>query len=403
MQNPPEVFDDTARLEVRMRRLEEQLRQAQKMEAVGQLAGGIAHDFNNLLTVITGCAQVLLEEMRPEDLLRVEAEEIMKAGERAATLTNRLLAFSRRQVAEPEIIDLNRLVADMDKMLRRVIGADIELVTSFGKGLGKIKADPGQVEHIIMNLVVNARDAMPAGGRLTIETANALRDEPAGAGACVTLTVTDTGVGMDEEIKGHLFEPFFTTKEPGKGTGLGLSTVWTIVQQNGGNIQVRSEPGWGTRFQIYLPRVNEEAEVAVSGARSAGAQAGSETVLLVEDEERVRRLVLGMLRRQGYTVLEAADGRDALHIAKQCLGPIHVLLTDVAMPKMDGHALALRLAGLLPDLRVVYMSGYMDNPAVHETVAKSGAAFLQKPFSQEALGRKIRGVLDTSAKRAGMM
>jgi two-component system, cell cycle sensor histidine kinase and response regulator CckA len=392
-------------LEARVRQLEEQLRQAQKMEAVGLLTGGIAHDFNNLLTVITGCAQVLLDEIPPESTLRVEAEEIMKASERAATLTSRLLTFSRRQGTQPTNVDLNRLVADMDGMLRRVIGEDIELHPCFGQDLGHVRANPGQLEHLIMNLVVNALDAMPHGGRLSIQTTNVGPEEkivpgvgPAGAGPFVMLSVADTGVGMDEETKSHLFQPFFTTKAPGKGTGLGLSTVWAIVQQCGGEIWVWSEPGQGTVFRVYLPRVAGQVEVPEKSQETAVARAATETVLLVEDEERVRRLVLGMLRRQGYTVLEAANGQDALDLARQHPAAIDVLLTDVVMPKMNGHEMAARLAAIRPDIRIVYMSGYMDNPSVHKEVATSGAAFLQKPFTQEALITKIRGALEEASK-----
>ena len=406
MSSPALELSHIELLEAQVSQLEEQLRQAQKMEAVGLLAGGIAHDFNNLLTVITGCAQVLLGEMSLASPLRIEAEEIAKASARAAALTSRLLAFSRRQVTRPAAVELNQLVADMDGMLRRVIGVDIELRTSFGENLGQVKVDPGQIEHLIMNLVVNSRDAMPAGGILTIQTANLGRDEklvpgagPAGPGPFVMLSMTDTGVGMDEETKRHLFEPFFTTKAPGKGTGLGLSTVWAIVQQCGGEIWVWSEPGQGTAFRIYLPRVVGQSGVPEESQNIAQSGAATETVLLVEDEDRVRRLVLGMLRRQGYTVLEAPDGQTALDLARLHSAPVHVLLTDVVMPKMNGHELAAQLTKLRPDIRVVYMSGYVDNPLVHKEITGSGAAFLQKPFTQEALVAKIRSALEGASKR----
>ncbi|MGD0205890.1 MAG: ATP-binding protein, partial [Dehalococcoidia bacterium] len=381
------------------RRLEGQLRQAQKMEAVGRLAGGVAHDFNNLLTIIMGYSQLLLEKFGASDPLRRHVEAINQAGDRAAVLTRQLLAFSRRQVLALQVLDVNGVVANVGKLLRRLIGEDIDLVVE-GKGLGRVKADPGQMEQVVMNLAINARDAMPQGGRLTIETVDVELGEayadnhfPVKPGPYVMLAVSDTGCGMDAETQAHIFEPFFTTKEQGKGTGLGLATVYGIVKQSGGYIWVYSDAGQGTTFKIYLPRVDEPAEV--SGEKVvAVAAGGTETVLLVEDQSEVRSLVREVLEANGYTVLEARNGEDALLVAEQHKGPIHLLLTDVVMPGMGGRELAEHLASSHREMKVLYASGYTDDAIVHHGVLEPGMAFLQKPFTPEALARKVRAVLD---------
>jgi PAS domain S-box-containing protein len=383
-------------------KLEEQLRQSQKMEAVGRLAGGIAHDFNNLLTIIGGYSQLLLERLQPGERAREQVQEIKKAGERAGALTRQLLAFSRRQVLAPQVLDLNAVVANLEKMLPRLIGEDVELVSRAGPELGRVKADPGQIEQIIMNLAVNARDAMPQGGRLSIETANADLDEtfarahvPTKPGRYVMLSVTDTGVGMDAKVKAHLFEPFFTTKEHGKGTGLGLATVYGIVKQSGGYIWTDSEPGEGTTFSVYLPRVNE-AVYAVQPVKSQiRVPDGSETILLVEDEQGVRSMVRGVLKSRGYTVLEASRGDEALQICKRHEGTIHLLLTDVVMPEMGGRELAKRVVNLRRDAKVLLMSGYTDDAVIRQGELKPGVGLLQKPFTPDALASKVREVLDT--------
>ncbi len=384
------------------KQLEAQLLQSQKMEAVGRLAGGIAHDFNNLLTVIKGYSELLVEEVGGDGRLRRAAEEIDKAADRAALLTRQLLAFSRRQVLEPEVLDLNDVVANMDKMLRRLIGEDIDLVSVRRPGLGRVKADPGQIEQVIMNLAVNARDAMPQGGKLTLETANVELDEVYARnhvaitpGSYVMLAVSDTGCGMDAETQARIFEPFFTTKELGKGTGLGLATVYGIVKQSGGYIWVYSEPGQGTTFKVYLPRLEEAVETAQPEREIVRPARGSETVLLVEDEENVRQLVRQTLEKNGYTVLEARAGAEATQLSAQHPGPIHLMLTDVVMPKMSGRELAERLALLRPGIKVLYMSGYTDNAIVHHGVLDPGTAFLQKPFTAADLGQKVREVLDS--------
>jgi two-component system, cell cycle sensor histidine kinase and response regulator CckA len=385
--------------------LERQLRQAQKMEAVGRLAGGVAHDFNNLLTVITGYCELLLNRVDADDPLRHEVDEIKKAGERAASLTRQLLAFSRRQVLQPRVLDLNVVVAEMEKMLRRVIGEDIELSTHAAGDLGRVKADPGQIEQVILNLAVNARDAMPSGGRLTLQTDNVTLDETearrrmgAVPGRYVMLVISDTGKGMDAETQAHLFEPFYTTKEQGKGTGLGLAMVYGIIRQSGGNIWVSSEVDKGTTFKIYLPYVQQPADAMRPAGARTRAPGGTETILVVEDEEVVRVLVRDILRRHGYTVVEAPDGPHARLMSMDHLGPIHLLLTDIVMPRMGGRELASILAPSRPEMRILYMSGYTDDEIVHHGVKDDGAPFLQKPFTPDALAFKVREVLDAAER-----
>ena len=382
------------------RHLEEQFRQSQKMEAVGQLAGGIAHDFNNLLTAILGNTQLLLRELPPGDSKRGDVEEIRKASERAASLTRQLLAYSRRQMLQPVVLDLNVVVAEMDKLLRRLIGEHIALVTVLAPDLGRVKADPNQLEQVIVNLAVNARDAMPEGGKLTIETANVDLDEGFAQahlgsvpGAYAMLAVTDTGSGMDATVRAHLFEPFFTTKEVGKGTGLGLATVYGIVKQSDGYISVYSEPGHGSSFKIYLPRVATPAGAA-AGPQKGGPARGTETVLVVEDEPAVLSLSRRALEAQGYVVLAASDAAAALRVVERHGGMIHLLLTDVVMPGLSGRELADQLAGQRPGIRVLYMSGYPGDAVVQHGTLPTGSAFLQKPFSPDGLARKVRDVLD---------
>ncbi len=379
--------------------LEEQLRQAQKMEAVGSLAGGVAHDFNNLLTGILGFADLLLDQLGDADPLREDVNEIKKAAERAASLARQLLAFSRQQVLAPQLLDLNTVVTDLDKMLRRLIGEHINLVMVRKPALGQVKGDPGQIHQVILNLAVNARDAMPQGGKLTLETGNVDLDEEYARrhvtvrpGSYVRLTVSDTGIGMDEQTRSRIFDPFFTTKEKGKGTGLGLATVYGIVKQSGGHITVHSEPGRGTAFRIYLPRVEEKPEAVDPGQAGPSAPKGSETLLLVEDEETVWLALRKVLRSKGYTVLEARHGGEALSICERYAGPIHLLVTDVVMPQMSGPELAHRLTPLRPEMKVLYMSGYMDEAIVHDGTLDS-EAFLQKPFAPEVLAHKVREVL----------
>ena len=381
------------------RLLEEQFRQSQKMEAVGRLAGGIAHDFNNLLTVISGYCDLLREEVEHQPRLREDVEEIARAAERAAALTRQLLAFSRRQVLEPRIVDLNDVVSRMEGMLRRLIGEDIELVTRLDGGLGSVRTDPNQIEQVIMNLAINSRDAMPEGGRLLLETARVEAETPivhrhvsVPAGSFATLAVTDTGCGMDPHTLEHVFEPFFTTKEQGKGTGLGLPTVYGIVRQSGGAVMVKSELGLGTTVRIYLPRV--EAPTEPEQAPPAGRlPRGTETVLLVEDEDQVRVLAREILSRHGYQVLEARGATEALAIATRPAGTIDLMVTDMIMPGLSGRELAERLATLQPAMRVLYMSGHADRGIVHEGVLDQGTAYLQKPFTPEALIRMARRVL----------
>jgi len=382
-------------------RLEEQLRQSQKMEAIGQLAGGIAHDFNNLLTAILGFCGLLERQVGANAQMRGDVAEIRHAAGRAAELTRKLLAFGRRQMLAPRVLDLNGLVADLDKMLRRVIGEHIELVTQLDPELAPVKADLGQLEQVILNLVVNARDAMPQGGRVTIQTANTDLDlayadthAPVVPGRYVLLAVSDTGTGMHPEAKAHLFEPFFTTKEVGKGTGLGLATVYGIVKQSGGYIWVYSESGSGTSVKIYLPRSDQPVQPVPRPPVLAGLPTGTETVLVVEDAEAIRSLARKVLTAQGYTVLEAGDGVEALQIAERHTGMLHLVLTDVVMPGMSGRELAQRLAPLRPQLKLLYMSGYTGDAVVHRGVLEDGLPFLAKPFTPEDLASKVRDVLD---------
>jgi PAS domain S-box-containing protein len=382
--------------------LQEQLRQSQKMEAIGQLAGGVAHDFNNLLTVIKGYSQLSILDLKENDPLRSNIEEIEKATQRATDLTRQLLAFSRRQILDLKVLDLNVLLKDLEKMLRRIIGEDIELLTLLSKDLGKVKVDPSQIEQVIFNLAVNARDAMPSGGKLAIETANAELDEEyarahvnVAPGRYVRLSVSDTGFGMTPEVKERVFEPFFTTKEKGKGTGLGLSMVYGIVRQSNGHIWLYSEPGRGATFRIYFPRTEEEADTLREREETDFFPRGSETILLVEDENLVRDLATRLLEQQGYRVLKAANGQEALLVAKEHVGEtIHLLLADIVMPQMGGKELADWLKISRPNVKVLYTSGYADNAIVHHGVLDPGTHLLQKPFSLKTLSHKVREILD---------
>ncbi|HJU05704.1 MAG TPA: PAS domain S-box protein [Nitrospiraceae bacterium] len=390
---------------IERRELEERLRQSQKMEAIGRLAGGIAHDFNNLLTVIMGYGQVVLNRLTPGDPIREDIEEIRQAGNRAAGLTGQLLAFSRRQVVQPKLLDLNVVVKNLEKMLIRVIGEDVNLSVALASNVGMISMDPGQIEQVILNLAINARDAMPKGGHLTIEADNvdvtetpSRRHANVAPGPYVRLMVTDTGCGMDEYTQSHIWEPFFTTKEPGKGTGLGLSMVYGIVKQADGEVFVDSEAGLGTTITIYLPRVEHGAPIAEEPVyHGRMPPLGTETLLVVEDEPAIRALVRDTLARQGYTVLEARHGLEALITGAQYLGQIHLLITDVVMPQMSGSDVAKRLTADRPSLKVLYMSGYTDDAIVHHG-ASDATAFLQKPFAPDALVLKVREVLDAARK-----
>jgi two-component system, cell cycle sensor histidine kinase and response regulator CckA len=383
--------------------LEEQLRQSQRMEAVGRLAGGVAHDFNNILSIIMGYGEGLLEQLQLKDPMRADVEEIHKAAQRAAELTKQLLMFSRQQLVEPKVLDLNEVLDGMEKMLARILGEHLELVNLRAPGLGKIRADRGNIEQVVMNLVVNAKDAMPKGGRITIETANVVLDEAfahthlgAEPGPYILLAVTDTGIGMDKATRLRIFEPFYTTKEQGKGTGLGLSTVFGIVQQCHGGIWVYSEPGRGSTFKVYLPCTEGVPDAPRSSLVPHNLR-GFETILLVEDEEAVRVVAQRMLERHGYHVLVAQNAGEALLLCERPDQPAHVLLTDVVMPRMSGAELAARLMQRWPAMKVLYMSGYTDGSVVAHGVLENGASFLQKPFSSEQLARKLRGVLDVEA------
>jgi len=381
--------------------LENQFRQAQKMEAVGRLAGGVAHDFNNLLMVISGYAEVLLEQTRKGNPLYPKIEAIHQAADRATNLTHQLLAFSRKQLLELKVVDLNIIIEDMERLLRPLIGENIELQTQLAPDLGRTRADAGQIEQVLMNLVVNSKDAMPQGGKITIQTANARLDNEdlrreytyIQPGSYVVLSVTDTGEGMDKETQLRIFEPFFTTKEKGKGTGLGLSTVYGIIKQSRGYVLVESEPAQGTTFRIYLPRVEDALEPTGAASAARTHAGGSETVLLVEDEESVRQLVRETLESKGYKVLEAENGEAALQIVATHSGKIDMLITDVVMPGMSGRELSARLCASRPQTKVLYLSGYTEDAIVHEGVVDPDTAFLQKPFTLQMLSRKVREVL----------
>jgi signal transduction histidine kinase/ActR/RegA family two-component response regulator len=385
--------------EAKREQLEGQLRQAQKMDALGRLAGGVAHDFNNLLTVIKGNSDLALDRLKPADPVYGSCQQIKKVADRAAHLTRQLLAFSRKQLLQPKILDLNELIAEMGRLLNRLLREDIEFVVRLGESLARVQADPGQIEQVLLNLTVNASDAMPQGGKLTIETKNVRADEqysrehaPLEPGAYVMLAVTDSGHGMDSNTKARIFEPFFTTKEPGKGTGLGLATVYGVVKQSSGFIWVDSSPGNGARFEIYLPQVQEKVNATSTVKIEKALARGKETVLVVEDEDDVRTLACGFLKSAGYRVLSARDGEEALEIGERVGRAIHLLITDVVMPQMRGPELARRLKDHFPDLKVVYMSGYpeeMDDP----TRLLEEGSFLQKPFSCDALLRQIDGAL----------
>jgi PAS domain S-box-containing protein len=383
--------------------LEERLRQSQKMEAVGRLAGGVAHDFNNLLTVILGYSQILADGL-PAGRLADSTSQIKSAADRAAGITRQLLAFSRKTVLSPRIIDLNDIMLNLDSLLRRLIGEDIEVLTVPARDLGSVKADPGQIEQVIMNLALNSRDAMPQGGKLTLETANVQLDEkyagehqPISAGNYVMLAVSDTGLGMSPEVQARVFEPFFTTKEVGKGTGLGLSMVYGIVKQSGGYIWVYSEPGSGTTFKIYLPRVDQPAESAGADKRPSSVQRGTETILLVEDDPQLRQLSSSVLAHCGYKVLAASSPEEGLEVCRANHQEIRLLVTDVVMPRMNGRQLAEQVLKISPQTRVLYISGYTNNAIVHYGVLDPGLWFLPKPFTLSALIAKVREVLDASA------
>jgi len=389
--------------------LEEQFRQSQKMEAVGRLSGGVAHDFNNLLGVIIGYGEIVQEGTASDSPLRGCVDEMLKAGHRAASLTRQLLAFSRQQVMDPKVLDLNLVVKDMEKMLKRLISEDIQLKTDLDPDLRRIKADQGQIEQVVMNLAVNARDAMPSGGELTLTTSNFYMDDdfvrrypyPVSVGDYVLLTVTDNGIGMDAATRVRVFEPFFTTKEKGKGTGLGLSTVYGVVKQSGGYIEVLSEPGAGATFKIYLPKVEDALDPQKQSTELPDSLHGTETVLLVEDEVALRKLSRQLLELCGYQVLEAESGAEALKVSREHTRAIHLLLTDVVMPGMSGRVLADQLVVQRPEMQVVYMSGYTGQTVGEHGVLAEGSYFLPKPFTREALARKVRRALDGRGALAG--
>jgi signal transduction histidine kinase len=396
-----------ARMRRERNRLEEQFRQAQKMEAVGRLAGGVAHDFNNLLTVITGYSDMLLAGRDLKESQRTALEEIRRSAERGGALTHQLLAFSRRQPLEARMVYINELVMHIERMLKRLIGEDIELVTIPAAAQDVVEADPSRLEQVVMNLVVNARDAMPNGGKLTIETGTVQLSPSFSAkqvglppGEYVTLSITDTGIGMDEETQSHMFEPFFTTKNPGRGTGLGLATAYGIIRQSGGAIQIVSQLGKGTMARIYLPPARAKTPVAAERSAQAGPMTGVETILLVEDEARVRKLIVDVLTSRGYRVLEATRGEEALRLSKLHDGAIHLMVVDVVMPEISGPELVRQIAPIRPGTNVLYISGYTDEAIVHHGIPESGAAFLQKPFLPDALARKVREVLDSRSNSA---
>jgi two-component system cell cycle sensor histidine kinase/response regulator CckA len=384
-------------------KLEAQLRQSQKMEAIGTLAGGVAHDFNNLLTIIIGNANLMLTDVDKDTHLRECIKEIEEAGERAASLTRQLLAFSHKQIIQPKVVDLNELLSNIVKMLGRLLGEDVEILMIPESPLWHVKVDPGQIEQVIMNLVINARDAMPKGGKLTIETANVDLDsnyfrkhgiKEKQSDNYVMLAVSDTGSGMDKETQEHIFEPFFTTKKPGKGTGLGLSTVYGIVKQNNGFVWVYSEPGQGSTFKIYLPKAKGDTVEEEKGLTHVVELGGSETVLIVEDDDSLRNFVRKALPQYGYRVLTAENGEDALRISKEYEGSIDLMVTDMIMPKMSGKETAEWMQSLYPQMQVIYMSGYTDNTIVQKGILAPGLDFIEKPFSSEGLARKVREVLD---------
>jgi signal transduction histidine kinase/DNA-binding response OmpR family regulator len=404
------IFDAEGRLEkvihiatdiTEQKRAEAELRESQKMEAVGRLAGGVAHDFNNMLSIINGYAELLLMKLNADDPIHSEIGQILKAGNRAADLTRQLLAFSRKSIVQPRVIKLNTVIAGMEKMLHRLIGEDIRMMFELAGDIGQVKADPGLIEQVILNLAVNSRDAMPQGGHLTIETRNveldasfSRRHKSVMPGSYVMLAISDTGQGMDEATRLRIFEPFFTTKEKGKGTGLGLSTVYGIVKQNNGSIWVYSEPGQGTAFKIYLPRIAEAVDVEPEASTEPAAR-GTETLLIVEDEEAVCTLLKQILVSAGYQVLTAVNGGEALMLLERFRKPVHLLLTDVVMPGMSGRELADRLLTIHPEMKVLFMSGYTDNAIVHHGILDPGAQFIGKPFAMAAVQRKVREVLDS--------
>ena len=401
--------EERRRAEGVLHKTEEQLRHAQKMEAVGRLAGSVAHDFNNQLSVILSYSAFLLDDLKPVDPIRADIEAIKKAGEQGASLTRQLLAFSRQQVLEPRVLDLNAVLQESERMLQRLLGADIDLVTRYAPELFRVRVDPGQIDQIVMNLAVNARDAMPNGGKLTIETKSVVLDESYSSehfevipGPHAMLAMSDTGLGMDKETQRRIFEPFFTTKDRTKGTGLGLSTVFGIVKQSGGNIWVYSEPKRGTTFRIYFPKADagDASDAGVAETVPPVTLSGTETILLVEDQSDVRRVACEILKRYGYHVLEAQNAGEALLFCERHPLPIQLLLTDVVMPHISGPELAERLLRLRPDLRVLYMSGYTDGTVVQHAILESSVAYLQKPLVPETLARRVRQVLSAPKRRS---
>jgi two-component system, cell cycle sensor histidine kinase and response regulator CckA len=406
IQTPDGVFAIAFVTDISQRKLlEEQLVHAQKMEAVGRLAGGVAHDFNNMLTAISGYNQMILDELRPDDPLRDYVEEIAKAAGRAGAITRQLLVFSRRQMLEPRVISVSAIISEIEKMLIRLIGEDIRLTLDLQEGIANIKADPNQLEQAIVNLAVNARDAMPSGGQIFLQSANVHLDETyvqthlgVQPGDYVMIAVTDTGHGMDAETRRRIFEPFFTTKERGKGTGLGLSSVYGMVKQSGGDIWVYSEPGKGTTFKLYFPQVHKPVETTVAQVERAEPQA-STTVLVVEDEQAVRELTVRMLQRLGYSVLSAASGREAIEVSKSFTGRISILVTDVVMPEMSGRQVADAVLSDRPEMKVLFLSGYTEHSAIHQGIG-TGVNFLPKPFSRETLARKLLEITN-NARGAG--